>query len=260
MTNGFFDKLKAYFSGAWREILAIIVIAVVDLLTKNIVQSTMTLSQRITVIPGLLYFCYIHNKKAAYGSAFGLEKIFGEEGVITFFIVLTIVALVLFGFMLWKFRWRHLLSRLAIGFIIGGAFGNLVDRIVLRYVRDFIQIEIAGFSPFGIFNIADVALVFGVIMFFAYFIFYFDKDEKALKKATNATESSGDKEDSTAADAESQEKEDSTAADKESQVKEGEQSQADAHGVNEENKDTSIGGVLLTDDAKKDENEDSSSV
>lgn len=46
-------------------------------------------------------------------------------------------------------------------------------------------------------------------------------------------------------------KEDSTAADKESQVKEGEQSQADAHGVNEENKDTSIGGVPLTDDAKE---------
>ena len=123
----------------------------------------------------------------------------------------------------------------------------MVDRIVLRYVRDFIQIEIAGFSPFGIFNIADVALVFGVIMFFAYFIFYFDKDEKALKKATNATESSGDKEDS-------------TAADEESQIKEGEQSQADAHGVSEENKDTSIVGVPLTDDAKKDENENSSSV
>ena len=183
MTDTFLKKFAAYLKSARFELIAIVVIAALDLISKNIVEATMELGQRIAVIPGFLYFYYIHNTKAAYGSAFGLEKIFGEDGVINFFIVLTVIALVAFGYLMWCFRNRHILSRLSIAFIIGGAFGNLVDRIALRAVRDFINIKIGDFAPFGSFNIADMALVFGVIMFAVYFLFFFDRDEKKLKRA-----------------------------------------------------------------------------
>ena len=176
----FFSTLLAYIKQARCELLVVVIVAAVDLLSKNIVQSSMYLGQEITVIPGLLYFKYLLNDKAAYGNAFGLEKIFGEDGVITFFIVLTVIALIVFGYVMWRFRNRNLLVRVSLGLIMGGAFGNLVDRMVLRMVRDFICISVFGIEPFGSFNVADMALVFGVILFAAYFIFLFDKDEKRL--------------------------------------------------------------------------------
>lgn len=182
MTDNFIAKLCKYIKSSWRELLTIVVVALADLISKNIVQAAMTIGQDIVLIPGLLHFTYVLNTKAAYGSAFGLEKLFGEDGVITFFIVLTIVALIIFGYLLWRFKNRNLLARISFALIIGGAFGNLVDRMVLRAVRDFIRLELFGVSVFGCFNIADMALVIGVILFALYFIFFFDKDEKRLEK------------------------------------------------------------------------------
>lgn len=182
----FFSTLLAYIKQAWRELLVVVIVAALDLVSKNIVQSSMDLGQEIAVIPGFLYFRYLLNNKAAYGNAFGLEKVFGEDGVITFFIVLTVIALIVFGYIMWRFRNRNLLVRVSLGLIMGGAFGNLVDRMVLRMVRDFICISAFGIEPFGSFNVADMALVFGVILFAVYFVFLFDKDEKRLANKISA--------------------------------------------------------------------------
>lgn len=183
MKNNFFLKFYGYLRCAWRELLVIVLIGIADLASKNIVNATMQLGgPSVAVIPGLLYFDYVMNDGAAYSQSFGLEKLVGKDGVVPCFIALTIVALIIFAFFLWHVRKRHFVVRLSLAMIIGGAFGNLVDRIVLGAVRDFIRLQLFGFSPFGCFNIADMALVFGVIIFAIYFLFMFDKDDKRLEK------------------------------------------------------------------------------
>lgn len=186
MKDNFFAKLWSYLKYAWRELLAIVVVAVVDLVSKNVVESTMTEGQKITVIPGLFSFYFTYNEKAAYSFAFGLDKVLTPNQLINFFVVITIIALIAFFFILWIFRKRNPLVRVALGMIIGGAFGNLVDRMVLRKVRDFLCLTVFGKDIFGSFNVADMALVFGVILFAIYFIFLFDKDEEKLKEAKKA--------------------------------------------------------------------------
>lgn len=192
MKDSFFVKLWSYLKYAWRELLAIVVVAVVDLVSKNIVENTMTEGQKITVIPGLFSFYFTYNEKAAYSFAFGLDKVLTPDQLISFFVITTIIALIAFGFILWIFRKRNQMVRIALGMIIGGALGNLIDRMVLRKVRDFLCLTVFGKDIFGSFNVADMALVFGVILFAIYFIFLFDKDEEKLKEAKKSCASPTD--------------------------------------------------------------------
>ncbi len=175
-------KACEYFKYAWKEIAVIILIAVFDLVSKNIIDCTMYLGQTVTIIPELFYFTYVRNTRAAYSMSFGLENLFGESGVMTFFIVMTVLAIIVFAFFLVYLRRRMFLFRLSLSMIIGGAFGNLVDRMLWGYVRDFIRLDFFGYSLFGCFNIADMALVFGVILFIFYILFLYDKDDKRIKK------------------------------------------------------------------------------
>ena len=63
MTDTFLKKFAAYLKSARFELIAIVVIAALDLISKNIVEATMELGQRFAVIPGFLYFYYIHNTR-----------------------------------------------------------------------------------------------------------------------------------------------------------------------------------------------------
>ena len=73
---------------------------------------------------------------------------------------------------------------IATGFIVGGCFGNLYDRLVFGYVRDFLNFE---FMNFPVFNIADVSLCIGIFLIVIYFIFIMPKEgKKDEKKDENA--------------------------------------------------------------------------
>jgi signal peptidase II len=67
--------------------------------------------------------------------------------------------------------------------ITGGAIGNIVDRIALGYVRDFVYFELIDFA---VFNLADSFLTIGTILLLIYVIFFFGKEEEAIKKAKEA--------------------------------------------------------------------------
>lgn len=128
---------------------------------------------------GLIDLVYMQNK----GIAFGLGKSLKHAGII--WIVLSLITVVFLLFFFLKYTRRRAMEAVAFGLITGGALGNLIDRMIgSRRVLDFIEL---GFIKWPAFNIADVAIVAGVIiMIFAVaFEFYEDAEEKKRQDTAN---------------------------------------------------------------------------
>ena len=198
------NKFEKFLTAAWEyikqakiELIVLLAAVAVDLVSKAIVAATIPLNNSVSIIPNFLYFTYIHNNAAAFGSSFGLDKLFGQTGTMVFFIVITFIAIGFFGYFLYRNRGKSLVFRLAFALIIGGAIGNLVDRIAFGYVRDFVEIVYFGLTIFGsthfaIFNIADAALCVGVALFLVYYIFIYKEPEKEDKAAIASPETPAD--------------------------------------------------------------------
>ncbi len=131
-------------------IIAILVLAI-DQATKYAIRATMHLNQSLTLIPKVLHLTYVRNTGAAFGILAGKRL---------FFIIASIV--VVGALLLYSREVRNkTMLQWAFGLMLGGAVGNLVDRVIFHWVTDFIDVKF--FPP--IFNIADSALVIGVCLF-----------------------------------------------------------------------------------------------
>ena len=136
-------------------------------------------------IRGLIRFESVENRGMVWGMLNGVK---GAMAVITVF---TAVVVILMLFLLFKYR-RSMTKLMAISFafVIGGAIGNLIDRIALGFVRDFICPE---FISFPVFNVADAfvtcgAILLGVLLIFtkkghAFYNSLFDGKEKKTAPA-----------------------------------------------------------------------------
>ena len=132
---------------------------VTDRLTKNLVVRNLPFEVPVAPFPALgkwFTFTYIHNT----GAAFGMFR----EGCYLFAAVAVFVVI---GLVVWYDRLpvEHLLVRIAVGLIVGGATGNLVDRVRTCYVVDFLD-----FHFWPVFNVADSAVVVGVITLGVYML------------------------------------------------------------------------------------------
>lgn len=125
---------------------------VLDLLSKAWVAGHMTPGETIHVVPGLLSLYYLRNA----GAAFGLL-----QGQTVLFIVITLAVIALILTYGRRAASGAPLLGLAFGLQLGGALGNLVDRILYLRVIDFIAVR--GF-PY-IFNVADMAITVGAALF-----------------------------------------------------------------------------------------------
>ena len=133
-------------------IIAILVL-ILDQLTKIIVSSGMLLYEDIPVISGFFHITYVQNTGMAWSLLSGKQ------------IFLSLAAAVAIGVMIWYIITKKpdRLTVVALGLMIGGAAGNLLDRLVLNYVRDFLNFYIFGYD-FPVFNVADCALCIGVVL------------------------------------------------------------------------------------------------
>lgn len=133
-------------------IVTFLVIVIGDQLSKMLVSSAMMLGQSETIIENFFYYTYSHNQGAAWGIL---------SGHVYLFILIAFIALGAMIYYFSKTTKKERLTRYGIVLVFSGAVGNIIDRIALGYVRDFIDFVIFGYD-FPVFNIADMAVVIGV--------------------------------------------------------------------------------------------------
>ncbi len=163
-------------------IISVVLIAVgvgLDQLTKYLVVANMELHESVEIIPGVFNFTYIQNDGAAFGSLDDQRWLF---------MVLSSVAIVgIFVFLFWKKpQDKLLLSSLIL--IVSGGIGNMIDRIALGYVIDFIDFCAFPEIWMWVFNVADSFVCIGAGMMILWLILDMIKDYKKEKAAKELAE------------------------------------------------------------------------
>jgi len=121
----------------------------------------MNLFESIPVIPKVFHITYIENPGAAFG-------ILANQR--TFFIIITLLILAGVFYFQRKLKTPRLILNISLGLVVGGAIGNLIDRLRVGTVTDFFDFRI-----WPVFNIADTAVVLGVIYLSYYFLFHWEE-------------------------------------------------------------------------------------
>ena len=126
-------------------------IIVLDQLTKYLALKYLSPHQSIPLIPDVFHLSLVRNS----GIAFGL---FGDRAnLLTAVVIVCLLGLIILAF---QMRRAGLLERVALGFILGGAAGNLIDRMISGHVVDFLDFRI-----WPVFNLADSFITVGVALF-----------------------------------------------------------------------------------------------
>jgi signal peptidase II len=141
------------------ELIAIGTIVAVDQLTKFVVRSTIPLYAKRVIIPQLLDFTHVQNTGAAFGVLNAADFPF-KSALMIGIATLALVAISLYARQLGS---HEKLSRYGLALILGGAFGNLIDRALAGYVVDFVDVY-WGDAHFWAFNVADAAITIGAVL------------------------------------------------------------------------------------------------
>ena len=135
------------------------VVLVLDQLTKIIIDRTMTLHHSIPIIDGLFNLTYVRNTGAAFGIFAGSREAFR----LPFLIIVSVLAIGFIFIMLKRLREDRTGLMSALSLILGGAIGNLIDRIAHGEVIDFLDVYWSDYH-WPAFNVADSCITIGVIV------------------------------------------------------------------------------------------------
>lgn len=135
-----------------RFFLIVVAIVAVDQFTKYLVASKMEVGQSIPLIDNFLAITYVRNPGAAFG-------MFPYRTLFFIIVTLFVMGMIIYYYRILPAGYR--LLRLGLALQLGGALGNFIDRVRNTTVVDFIDIKF--FPP--VFNLADTAIVLGVILF-----------------------------------------------------------------------------------------------
>lgn len=165
-------------------IIIIILVVVIDQVSKYIVVKNIATNQMIPVIDHFFYLTLHKNPGGAWGIM--------QDGSLLFLIVIPFISIAVVYFMV-KSNSRFL--RISLSLILGGAVGNYIDRLFAGKVTDFLLFYIGSY-PFPIFNAADMAVTCGTILLAVYMLFiYKEPPKKNQDKVNDAGELKGDVED-----------------------------------------------------------------
>jgi signal peptidase II len=90
-------------------------------------------------------------------------------------VLIAVTALIALAVAIWMMRERAFGDIAALGLVLGGALGNIVDRARLGYVLDYADLHFGEFRPFMVFNVADAAITIGVLIVLARSLFMREK-------------------------------------------------------------------------------------
>ncbi len=140
-------------------IIALLVV-VVDQLTKVLIVSSFSLYESWEIIPSFFNLTYLTNNGAAFSILAGQPALWRQ----LFFITATVIALVVIVIAYRSYRRESKWYVISLALIAGGAIGNLVDRIRLAHVVDFLDVYVGNYH-WPAFNIADSGITVGVVIF-----------------------------------------------------------------------------------------------
>lgn len=143
------------------------IVLMLDQFIKLIINNTMKLNQVITVIPNFFSLYFVKNTGAAFSIL---------ENNTTFLTIITVIFILVIDNLIKKEKKFNGISIIALGLVLGGMFGNLIDRIIHHGVIDYLSFKILGYS-FPIFNLADIGITVGVFLLLIGML----KQEKILK-------------------------------------------------------------------------------
>ncbi len=135
----------------WIYWVLMFVLVIIDQVIKSAIVGHIALGASISIVPGLLSLTNLHNSGAAWSIL---------QGKMSFFYLISVVALGVMVYLLWRLRQRRLYE-FGIVLMIAGTLGNFIDRIRIGYVVDMFQLD---FINFPIFNFADLCLTVGVVL------------------------------------------------------------------------------------------------
>ena len=134
-------------------------VVVLDQIVKAIVRREIALNESITVIPGFFDLTRVHNTGTAFGFMNSTEFPF-KTVILACIAIGALAALAIYAATLPANQW---LARIGLALILGGAAGNLIDRVTEGYVVDFVDLYWSGWH-FWAFNVADAAITVGVAL------------------------------------------------------------------------------------------------
>lgn len=147
------------------EFVIISLLVLIDQITKYIAKNYLIIRQPINILEGFLNLVYVENRGAAFG-------IFRDKKIILIgFTSLVIAGLIYY---LYKNKGKDKIIDICLILVIAGAIGNLIDRVFLSYVVDFIHFYIRDVFDWPVFNFADIYVSIGAVLLSIKLIF-FDK-------------------------------------------------------------------------------------
>ncbi|BAI80655.1 lipoprotein signal peptidase II [Deferribacter desulfuricans SSM1] len=144
-----------------------LIIILLDQYTKYIIKTNFELFEVKPIIKGFFNLTYILNPGAAFGFLAKLDESYRQ----IFFVLITIIAIFIVIYLFVKEN-RSLLRKISYSLILGGAFGNFIDRLIIGKVVDFLDFYVGSYH-WPAFNIADSAISVGI--FFLLLDIIFDK-------------------------------------------------------------------------------------
>ncbi|MBV8476945.1 MAG: signal peptidase II [Acidobacteria bacterium] len=136
--------------------LIALVVVLLDRLSKLGIEKNLSLHDSISLIPGFFRLTHIENR----GAAFGLFADSPSEWKIAGLVLFSLIALVIVATLLWKNSHSMTTTGFGLSLILGGAIGNLWDRLVSGHVVDFLLFYLGQYQ-WPAFNVADSAIVIG---------------------------------------------------------------------------------------------------
>ncbi|MDD4027482.1 MAG: signal peptidase II [Bacilli bacterium] len=144
-----------------------LVFLVIDQISKILVLNNFEQLNSIKIVNNLLYITFVKNEGAAFSILQGGRIIF---------IVLSLIVLFVMIMHIIKDKKIRKVEFVCYSLLLAGIVGNLIDRVIYGYVVDFIDMYFFGYD-FPIFNVADICIVFGAIIFASTYMTKGEKDE-----------------------------------------------------------------------------------